>query len=69
MPPPRSLPSRDFKPGLHCCLQLTEVPLVLSDVPTLDLCLGKQRSFRAFHQDKRHSRPFEEQREIPGAIP
>ena len=31
--------------GIHCYLTLTEVPLLLCDVPTLDFCLGGQRSF------------------------
>jgi len=35
--------------GVHCYLKLTEVPLLLCDVPTLDLCLGKQRSSTPVH--------------------
>ena len=27
---------------LHCYLTLTEIPLLLCDVPTLDFCLGEQ---------------------------
>ena len=30
--------------AIHCYLKLTEVPLLLRDVPTLDFCLGVQCS-------------------------
>ena len=43
-------------PRIHCYLKLTEVPLLLSDVPTLDFCLGEQRSSTPTHPRKGNTR-------------
>jgi len=40
---------------LHSYLKLTEVPLLLADVPALDFCLGEQRSSRRKRNGKNES--------------
>ena len=39
----------------HCYLKLTEVSLLLSDVPTLEFCLGEQRLRSKGNASKEHA--------------
>jgi len=60
----RHLPRSYFV--IHCYLKLTEVPLLLCDVPTLEVCLGEQRS--SSREAKRTLRYFRAAEPKPEAL-